>query len=116
MGCSHHTACSSTSRSPNGTWTLTICEETWDGPGAGAYSSSLMMARTDAPHNSIEILGYSQLTRPNILWKSNHDLVIQIADPDHLLFQAVKLADVRITVEPLVAVDTEKNLSTEPRK
>ena len=103
--CSHDMQCSTTSHSPDDRWTLITCDETWDGPGVGAYVSSLRMARTDAPNNSIEILGYSTLTRPKILWKSNYDLVIQIVDPDHLLFQAVKLADVRITVEPLKAPD-----------
>jgi hypothetical protein len=110
--CFHDKECSTTSHSPNGRWTLTTCEETWDGPGIGTYTSSLLMARTDAPRNSIEILGYSQLTRPTILWKSDHDLVIQVADPDHLLFQAVKLADVRITVEPLKVSDTDRTPST----
>jgi hypothetical protein len=104
--CSHDVQCSTTGHSPDGRWTLITCDETWDGPGVGAYVSSIRMARTDAPRNSIEILGYSTLTRPKVLWKSNYDLVIQIADPDHLLFQAVKLADVRITVEPPKAPDT----------
>ncbi len=94
---------SSTVTSPDNRWVVLERGEAWDGPGTGAYGTTLYLARSDRPRDGTEIISYASLTRPQISWPSAHSLVVRVPHPEDLLFQAVKLGDMQISVETLVS-------------
>jgi hypothetical protein len=62
----------------------------------------VFLARADKPDDRIEVISYPESasdSRPNIEWTAARELIVRVPNPATLDFQAVKAADIRISVD-----------------
>jgi hypothetical protein len=115
LGCGPKTVWSTTAVSPDGNWVASGRRQMWSGPGTGNVESSVHLARANKPNDRTEIISYpegARDARPHIEWTSAKELTVRVPNPAALDFQAVKFADIRITVAAIAS--TVSGSSTPP--
>jgi hypothetical protein len=96
------TVWSTTLISPDGKWVAGARTQMWSGPGVGTAGSSVYISRADDPRNLTVIVDYplgAVDIHPQIKWRSAQELEVGVPNTETLTFQAVKFADIRITVK-----------------
>jgi hypothetical protein len=112
LGCGPKTVWSTTAVSPDGNWVASGRTQMWSGPGAAYVASSVHLARANKPNDRTEIISYPEGARDarlHIEWTSAKELTVRVPNPAALDFQAVKFADIRITVDALTGAVSGSN-------